>query len=84
MQYAILQSNSPRLVGRVPVCACFSATCVYYECQKVLLSPSLVSSDRLRSIEKASPLYISPLWSLDPLGALVPEGSQEGGVRRGL
>ena len=25
-------------------------------------------------------LYISPLWSLDPLGALVPEGSQEGGV----
>ncbi len=44
MQYAILQSNSPRLVGRAPVCACFSATCVYFECKKVLLSPSLVPS----------------------------------------
>jgi len=32
----------PRLVGRVPVCACFSATCVTYACQKVLLSLSLV------------------------------------------
>ena len=62
MQYAILQSNSPRLVGRAPECACFSATCVYSECQMVLLSPSLVPSDRLRSIEKAPPLYISPLW----------------------
>ena len=29
-------------------------------------------------------LDISPSWPLDPLGALVPEGSQEGGVRRGL
>jgi hypothetical protein len=29
-------------------------------------------------------LYISPSWPLDPLGALVPEGSQEGGVRGGL
>ncbi|GEM_PF-4104331 len=37
----------PRLVGRVPVCACFSATCVNSECQMVLLSPSLVASDRL-------------------------------------
>ena len=32
----------PRLVGRAPVCACFRATCVYSECQKVLLSPSLM------------------------------------------
>ena len=32
----------PRLVGRAPVCACFSATCVNSACQKVLLSPSLV------------------------------------------
>ena len=44
----------PRLVGCVPVCACFSATCVNSECKMVLLSPS-VPSDRLRSIEKASP-----------------------------
>ena len=28
--------------------------------------------------------YISPSWPLDPLGALVPEGSQEGGVRGGI
>ena len=56
MQYAILQSNSPRLVGRAPVCACFSATCVYSECQMVLLSPSLVASWPLTCIPLASHL----------------------------
>ena len=42
---------TPRdLCGRVPVCACFRATCVNSECQKVLLSPSLVASDRLTCV----------------------------------
>ncbi len=62
MQYAILQSNSPRLVGRVPVCACFSATCVYSECQKMLLSLSLVSPWPLTCVSLASHLcFLAPL-----------------------
>ena len=45
--------------------------------------PKTRRSSRARHSRKSklsSLVDISPSWPLDPLGALVPEGSQEGGV----